>query len=537
MAEPTLPTVREASFALLREFGLTTVFGNPGSTELPMFRDFPRDFRYVLGLQESVAVGMADGYAQARSSAALVNLHSAVGVGHALGAIFTAYRNQTPLVIIAGQQARSMLPLEPFLYSEQATNLPRPYVKWSSEPARAEDVPAAIARAFYTAMQAPRGPTLVSVPVDDWERRCEPVHARTVSTTVAGTPGMLSQAAQALDAARRPVFVVGASVARDGAWDEVIALAERHEAPVWVAPRSARNSFPERHRLFAGFLPPDRAPLVACLAGADLVLVLGAPVFTYHVEGSGPHLPPGAALLQLTDDPSAAAWAAVGLGIVTDIKLGIAALLQSAGPPRREAPELRPRTTGQADALRPADAGLSEAFLMQQIDALRPAGTIIVEEAPSSRGAMQAHLPMFECDSFHTCASGGLGHGLPAAVGVAFARPERKVVALLGDGSAMYSIQGLWTAAEHGLPVTFIIVNNGSYEALVEFGEHFGMAQLPGTQLPHLDFRALAQGHGVAALRVERRDELPAALRQAFASKAPMLVDVALAAPRRHRDS
>src|SRR5882672_10176369 len=165
-------TVREAVYALLREFGLTTVFGNPGSTELPMFRDFPADFRYVLGLQESVVVAMADGFAQARGSAAFVNLHSAIGVGHALGSLFTAYRNQTPLVITAGQQARSILPFEPFLYATQPTEFPKPYVKWSCEPARAEDVPAAIARAYYMAMQAPRGPTLVSIPVDDWDRDC-----------------------------------------------------------------------------------------------------------------------------------------------------------------------------------------------------------------------------------------------------------------------------------------------------------------------------------------------------------------------------
>src|SRR2546429_3025296 len=167
-------TVREAVFGLLRDFGLTTIFGNPGSTELPMFRDFPADFRYVLGLQESVVVAMADGFAQARASAAFVNLHSAIGVGHAVGSLFTAYRNQTPLVITAGQQARSILPFEPFLYSEQAPNLPRPYVKWSCEPARAEDVPAALARAFFTAMQPPRGPTLVSGPGGDWGPVCTP---------------------------------------------------------------------------------------------------------------------------------------------------------------------------------------------------------------------------------------------------------------------------------------------------------------------------------------------------------------------------
>src|SRR5437762_332573 len=193
-------TVREAVFGLLRDVGLTTIFGNPGSTELPMFRDFPADFRYVLGLQESVVVAMADGFAQARGTAAFVNLHSAIGVGHAVGSLFTAYKNQTPLVITAGQQARSILPFEPFLYSAQATELPKPYVKWSCEPARAEDVPAAIARAYYTAMQTPRGPTLVSVPVDDWDRPCMPVEPRFISKIVRGDPALLEEFAGQLAA-------------------------------------------------------------------------------------------------------------------------------------------------------------------------------------------------------------------------------------------------------------------------------------------------------------------------------------------------
>src|SRR4029077_19601209 len=199
-------SVREAMFGLLREFGLDTVFGNPGSTELPMFRNFPPDFRYVLGLQESVVVAMADGFAQARVPAAFVTLHSAIGVGHALGSLFTAYRNQTPLVVVAGQQARSLLPFGPLLYSEQATNLPRPYVKWSCEPARAEDVPAAVARAFFTAMQPPRGPTFVSVPVDDWDRMCTPPPHHEVSRAVAGEPALLARAGALLSAARRPVL-------------------------------------------------------------------------------------------------------------------------------------------------------------------------------------------------------------------------------------------------------------------------------------------------------------------------------------------
>jgi benzoylformate decarboxylase len=514
-------TVREAVFALLRDFGLTTIFGNPGSTELPMLRDFPADFRYVLGLQESVVVAMADGFAQARGTAAFVNLHSAIGVGHAVGSLFTAYRNQTPLVITAGQQARSILPFEPFLYSEQATNLPRPYVKWSCEPARAEDVPAAVARAFFAAMQPPRGPTFVSVPVDDWDRLCTPPPRHEVSITVAGDPAMLARAAALLSAARRPVLIVGASVARDGAWQEVIALAERHQAAVWVSPLSSRNSFPERHRLFAGFLPADREKIVARLEGSDVILVLGAPVFTYHIEGQGPHIPKDACLVQLTDDPAAAARSPVGLSIVTDLKLGIRALLAVEAP-------ARPAPVVPARAPPVPPERLTDRYLLQQIAALRPADSIVVEEAPSSRGPMHDFLPILEPDSFYTCASGGLGHGLPAAVGVALGRPGRKVIGLLGDGSAMYSIQGLWSAAELALPVTFVIVNNRSYRALHEFAAHFGLSALPGTLLPHLDFCALARAQGVEGVRVTRCAELDAVLRTAFAAAHPVLVEVCI---------
>jgi benzoylformate decarboxylase len=510
-------------FALLRDFGLTTIFGNPGSTELPMYRDFPADFRYVLGLQESVVVAMADGFAQARGGAAFVNLHSAIGVGHAVGSLFTAFRNQSALVVTAGQQARSILPFEPFLYSAEATSLPRPYVKWSCEPARAEDVPAAISRAFFTALQPPRGPTFVSIPVDDWECACAATSAHEVSCKVAGDPALLARAAAMLGAARHPVLLVGAGVARDAAWQEVIELAERHEAPVWVSPLSSRNSFPERHRLFAGFLPADREKIVARLEGSDLIMVLGAPVFTYHVEGHGPHIPQDAALVQLTDDPAAAARSPIGLSILTDLKHGIAALLAARAP-------ARPAPTMPARAPRVPPDRLTDRYLMQQMAALRPPHSLIVEEAPSSRGAMHDYLPMLEPDSFYTCASGGLGHGLPAAIGVALARPGCRVIGLLGDGSAMYSIQGLWSAAELALPVTFVIVNNGGYRALDEFAAHFGLAAVPGTQLPHLDFCALARAQGVEGVRVSHVAELDQALRKAFAAEKPLLLEVCIEA-------
>ena len=520
-ASTTQATVRDRVFELFRAFGTTTIFGNPGSTELPMFRDFPADFRYVLALQEMVAVSMADGYAQATRNAGLVNLHSATGLGHSLGAVFTAHKNQAPLVIIAGQQARSILPFEPFLFAERAPEFPRPYVKWSCEPARAEDVPAAIARAYYTAMQPPRGPTFVSVPVDDWDRFCDPVEPRRLGLAGRGDPELLAEMAEALSACARPAFVVGAAVARDDAWDEVVALAERHRARVWAAPNSGRNAFPEDHPLFAGFLAADREKIVASLAGHDLILVLGAPVFTYHVEGFGRHIPEGARLFQLIDDPAVAAWAPIGNAVVTGLKSGIRDLLGG--------PEPRPRATpaGRVPSPRVSGPGLTDAFVMQQIALLRPNSSVIVEEAPSSRSAMHDYLPIVDRDGFYTCASGGLGHGLPAAIGIALARPREKVIALLGDGSSMYAIQGLWTAAQLGLGVTFVIIKNRRYEALVNFGRYFGLQRTVGTSLPDIDFCALAQGQGVEATAVESCEALDEALRTAFATiSKPTLVEV-----------
>jgi benzoylformate decarboxylase len=362
----------------------------------------------------------------------------------------------------------------------------------------------------------------VSVPVDDWDRPCEPVAVREVSQSVSGDPMLLRGAAARLAAAQRPVFIVGAEVARDGAWQEAVTLAEQHQAPVWASPMSARNSFPEQHPLFAGFLPADRAAIVASLQGYDLVLVLGAPVFTYHVEGVGPHIPAGSFLVQLTNDPAAAARAPVGLSIVTNLRLGIGALRAVAAPARvaaavrRRAPLLPPQR-------------LTDGYLLQQIAALRPSDSIVVEEAPSSRPAMHDYLPFSTPDSFYTCASGGLGHGLPAAVGVALARPGCKVISILGDGSAMYAIQGLWSAAELAVPVAFVIINNGGYRALDEFAPHFGLATPPGTRLAHLDFCALARAQGIEAVRVSACAELDAALRMAFRATQPILLEVCVA--------
>src|SRR5882724_5948875 len=229
-AKSSNTTVKQATFDLLRAFGIRKVFGNPGSTELPFLSDWPGDIDYVLGLQEASVVGMADGYAQATRNAGFVNLHSAAGVGNALGNIYTAHRNQTPLVITAGQQARSILPLQAFLYAERASEFPRPYVKYSVEPARAEDVPAAIARAYYVAMQPPCGPTFVSIPIDDWTRPTQPVEARKVSREIGPEPGAMKALADALISANRPALVVGPGVDRAAAVDLMVRVAEKTKA-------------------------------------------------------------------------------------------------------------------------------------------------------------------------------------------------------------------------------------------------------------------------------------------------------------------
>jgi benzoylformate decarboxylase len=520
-------TVRDAVHDLQRRFGMTTVFGNPGSTELPLFRDFPADFRYVLGLQEAVVVGMADGYAQATRNAAFVNLHSAAGVGNAMGNIFTAYRNRTPLVITAGQQARAILPYEPFLASTSAAELPRPYVKWSVEPARAQDVPQAIARAYYIAMMPPRGPVLVSVPVDDWDRPASLVPERSVSQRSRPDPVMMDRIGAALDASARPAFVVGSAVDRDGAWDDVIRLAQAHSARVWAAPMSGRCSFPEDHRLFAGFLPAMRERIVEMLDGHDFVFALGAPAFTYHVDGTGPHVPAGATLCQLIDDPDTAAWAPVGLAAVGSVSLGVRDLLARPAPQRRALPPPRVR----APRAEPS-APLGAAYVLQTLSELRDAADIVVEEAPSMRPMMQRHLPITRSEGFYTMDSGGLGYGMPAAVGVALGKPGRRVIGLIGDGSAMYSIQALWSAAQWRLPITYVIMNNRRYAALQDFAPVFGFPPdevVQGTDLHGLDFAALARGMGCAGSRVADADGLRDALARALRAEGPTLVEVVVA--------
>ncbi len=514
-------SVREVTLALLRELGMTTVFGNPGSTELRFLKDWPADFRYVLGLHEGCSVAMADAFAQITRNAAFVNLHSAGGVGNAMGAIFTAYRNQAPLVIVAGQQTRAMLSSEPFLFAQDAAVLPRPYVKWSSEPARAEDVPAAIARAYRSAMERPYGPAFVSVPEDDWDRPAAPLAPRRIYADVAPDPAATAELAAALNASTSPALVVGAGVDRDGAAELAVRLAERIGAPVWASALAGRCGFPQDHPLYQGALPRVRDGVAAALRERDLVVVLGAPVFNYHVHAEGPFVPAATAVFQLTDDPGAASFAVAGTSIITALRPALEALLPQLRMPQPALPAPRPRPEA------PASEPLSIAYVLQSLARAMPADAIVVEETPSSHGVLHEYLPLSP-GRYFAAASGSLGYGLPAAVGAALAAPGRRVIGLIGDGSSYYGIQGLWTAAQQQLPITYVIVNNGGYGAMKSFGDLMGSHRTPSFDIGGVDFAGLARAFGCAGTRVERAAELLPALTAAMTSTGPVLLDVAV---------
>lgn len=512
-------SVREAAFAVFRHFGVDALFGNPGSTELPMLQAMPDDIAYVLGLNEAVVIAMADGYAQASRRPALLNLHSAAGTGNALGNLFTSFRNGTPLVITAGQQARSLLPFDPFLGSERASEFPRPYVKWSLEPARAEDVPAALARAFHVAMTPPTGPVFVSVPVDDWDRPCVMPALPALSLRTPPNADGIAQLAHILDTAVRPALVLGAGVARCGGWHEAVALAECIGADVWTAPLSGRECFPEDHPRFAGFLPGFRERIVECLAPYDGILVAGAPAFTWHAEGSGPAWPEHAALGLLSDNPAHLSALSGGTGVLGDVALGLSMLVDRTVPCAPHHPlAIRSRELAPEPAMVPA-------YILARIASMRPADAILVEEAPTARQAMHAFLPVTTPGGFFTTAAGGLGYGLPAAIGVARACPARKVIALLGDGSAMYTAQGLWSAAQAGSNIVYVVLNNRRYAALDNFARRFGFGDLPGTAIEGIDFAALGASMGVAARCVTATDAIDPALAWAFAETGPVLLE------------
>jgi len=347
------------------------------------------------------------------------------------------------------------------------------------------------------------------------------VPERAVSRDTAPDPALIATLAHALADAKRPVLVIGPEVDNEDAGDAAIAFAEKLRAPVLVSPFSSRVSFPERHPLFAGFLPAAPQPIANTLAAYDLVLVLGAPVFTFHVAGDFA-LPRGdVRLFQITTDTEAAASASMGTAIVGSLRLALPMLTAQLPASSRDAPPIRSYVEAPA-----ARDPIPAEFLLHAIGKTMPADAIIVEEAPSHRPTLQRHLPIRGYGQFHTMASGGLGYGLPAAVGVALAKPNVRTICIVGDGSLMYSIQALWTAAQHRLPLSVVVINNGGYGAMRSFSQTLNVKGPPGIDLPGLDSAQIAAGFGCASMRIEKAAQLQDALSGAWRTNGPVLVDV-----------
>jgi benzoylformate decarboxylase len=526
-----MPTVRDATFDLFRAHGMTTMFGNPGSTELPMLADFPADFRYVLALQEAVVVGMADGFAQASGKTTVVNLHTAPGVGNAMGAIFNAQANHSPLLVTAGQQVRAQMTLQANLTNRDATRMPHPLVKWSYEPPRAEDVPLALARGAHLAGLAPRGPVFVSLPMDDWYAEVDEADARAaierqVSGRAVADPELVRSLAERLEKAANPVLVAGPDIDASGAWDLGIALAERQHLPVWASPATGgvRLGFPENHPNFRGVLPPAIGPVGQTLEGHDLILVVGSSVFPYYPHIPGPLLPEGAGLVAITSDPDEAVRAPMGDAIVADVKLTLEALLAAVPQSSRPNPEPNPGP----QEIPPADP-INASTVHTALAEVLPEDAIVVLESPSSTLALRNQLRISRPGSYYFSAGGGLGFGLAASVGVQLAQPDRPVVCVLGEGSAQYAITAFWSAVAYRAPVTFLVLRNEEYAILKWFAEVEQVSGAPGLDLPKLDVASVAEGYGVKAHRPGDRDEIRAALAGALASADPELVEVPVA--------
>ncbi|MFE9583050.1 benzoylformate decarboxylase [Nocardia sp. NPDC006044] len=515
-----MTTVREAALDLFRAHGLTTWFGNPGSSELSLLQDFPDDMRYILGLQEIVPVGMADAYAQITGRPALVNLHTAPGMGNAQGALYNAYLNKSPLIVTAGNQRRVMQNQNNLLTNVDATIVPKPFVKWAAEPALASEVPAVLAHAIHLATTPPFGPVFVSLPMDDMDVELTDDQLAEIAAVrdrkvvhAGGFPAELAAPIAArIDAAHSPVLVVGGDVERCGAREAMVALAERIGAVVWSAPLTGTPGFPMNHPSYRGMLPPGRGWVAEALSGHDLILAIGTPVFRYYPMIPGPYLPAGAELVHFTSDPDEAARAPMGEAYVTDIRAAALALLDHITVTDRPAPPARPQPAAVAPAVTP----VRPETLWGTVGRVAPDEALWVSESGSNETAIAANIRSSQRFPHLFAAGGGLGFGLAAAVGAQLAAPERPVIAAIGDGSIQYSVPALWTAAQHNIPLTIVVPVNHEYGILKQFGGIEHTSGVPGLDLPALDITAIATGYGIDAHQATGTDHLAELLKTAL---------------------
>ncbi len=527
---PSVRTVRDAAFEVMRRHGLTTIFGNPGSTEIPFLTDLPSDLRFVLGLHEGSVVGMASGYALARGEPAFVNLHTAAGLGNAINAIANARDCRAPLVIVVGQQDRRQIAFEPFLTGRALERLAGEYPVWRQLPSRAQDVPGAIARAYHEALAA-RGPALVVVPMGDWSEPADELAAGSPARVLrphSVAPSHVQELADLLAGAETPALVVGAPDSGD--WDDVVALAEHMVCPVWQEPFSRRVGFPQDHPLFAGHLHWQRRLMHDDLARYDVVLTVGTGAFRAYLFDEPVALTePSTRVAVLTADPAEAHRSPCELAVVAPVGATCRALVEAlparaagAGNPpeplRRPAP-LAPPADGEM--LRPG-------HVLDALAARLPDDALLIEECPSSQPELYQRIPVRIPFGFLSTANGCLGFGLAGSIGLRLGMPDRPVVAVLGDGSTMYAIQALWSAARYGVGVLLVVLANGRYAVMDGLARRAGgAAAWPAFE--SVDIGAIARGLGCPSVRVETHAQLVATLDEAVAGLAarrePLLVE------------
>lgn len=545
---------KRAFLEILKQEGVTVMFGNPGTTELPLMDAFAveHDIRYVLGLQEAALMAMADGYAQASGGLAVLNLHVAPGLGNAMGMLYDAQKAGAPVLLTAGQQDTSYLATEPILSADLAT-LARPFVKWSAQVERLADLPRLVHRACKTALAPPAGPVFLSLPGDILKDEAElDLMAPTrVAGRLRGDAAEIAKAAAILAAAKRPVIMAGDAVAQSRALPELVALAELLGAPVYAEFVPNTASFPSSHPLFRGNLVRLQSVVRKVLDEHDVLFSVGADLLTLSLPDALDPVPPGLTIVHLDTDP----W---------EIGKNYPAAAAIMGDPGATLPEITALTRERMTAAQRGDAqarleAASQASLAAR-EALRtraralagtvpvqplallgaigemlPDDAVVIEEVLSSAPGIRSLIRSDDPQSYFGLRGGGIGWGIPAAIGVKLALPHRPVVALIGDGSAMYTIQALWTAAHDRIPVVFVIFNNTSYRILKQRLHALrGLAEQAdsyvGMELvdPAIDYVALSRSLGVAAERATTVHDATDLIAKALADNVPMLIDVAL---------
>lgn len=547
----TMMTGKEALIQVLRQEGTEYLFGIPGATEVVLMdalEDHP-EIKYILGLQETVAAGMAEGYSRASGRPAVVNFHTSPGLAAASPLLINAFQGGVPLIITAGQQDTRLAAGEPALRAD-LVRLAGPFTKWAAEVSNAADIPVIMRRAFKVALQPPQGPVFVSLPQNLLEEKLDFDYKRgeLPFNRLHPDPEAVRAAADLLIAARHPAMVVEDGVAKNDALSEVVKLAEMTGAKVYQRWMSDVN-FPVDSPQYMGDLDVDSSRCREMLGDADVLVVVGSLFFSQAVFTSGSLLPPGVKIIQIDDNP----WQIgknypVDVGIQGNIKVtasSLAAALQPRISPRLEE-EIKTRTRAIAEenhriqqkwdaaaALEKDRVPIYPSRLMQEIkEAVKP-GTRIVDDSWSNSGVLRRTFGFSEPRSYFRARGGGsIGWGLPGALGVKLASPDHPVVCVSGDGSAAWSIQALWTASHYQIPVAFIICSNGIYRQVrimknMILGENTRGRNL-GTDIscPHIDFVGLAQALGVKATKVERPEDLQSALRSAFNTAGPSLVEV-----------